>query len=230
MEAEYTKEVSQEPWSQDRIDKALVAARDNPEDSDSLSELSSALEKPTQVTQYSAIAKDPVEGRWDPPGAMMTVHSLSPYPHYSSEGMHLNETEDEPRLFHMRSPAVDYMRSDPSMTAHVPTLLGLALNDHGRLQAPASLSRHSARLVQKGVEAGVVDTDPRNHNAKPNNNMGLAPYSAHTYGDEVAVPQEDVARARSTIRSLIRRTPKQDAPKPILSSQFHPQLPGMEDQ
>jgi len=66
----------------------------------------------------------------------------------------------EPQLFHHVPAHFEHARSDPSMRATFPTLLGIALKEHGgKVQVPDSLSQYSSRIAKKGKDLGVVTGD-----------------------------------------------------------------------
>lgn len=147
---------------------------------------------------------------------------------------------EHPTLFHQDPMVISSLFSDPKMTHTVPTLLGLAHNQSGGFISPShDLSPYSSKLAKKGMEKGWVVPNEDNPHAYITNSNSFHPYQ---FPDEPsmhgeAVPEGEVKAARGTVRKLLRdgksktdTSPEQaPAPKPAhLSSQFHPQLPGLE--
>jgi len=134
-----------------------------------------------------------------------------------------DEQRDRPQMFHHSPTQVTGLDADPSMRHAVPTLLGLAINQFGPvLQSAANLSKHSSRIVQRGMEAGVVIPAPGNPRAEQVNNMEFIPLTARIHAEQpntgvpiphymhhnVELPDSEVDAARRTIKSIIRPKPR----------------------
>jgi len=131
----------------------------------------------------------------------------------------VKEQRDRPQMFHHRPTEVSGLDADPSMRHTVPTLLGLAINQFGPvLKSSANLSKHSSRIVQRGMEAGVVIPAPGNPRAEQVNYMEFIPKTARIHAEQpntgvpiphymhhnVELPDSEVDAARRTIKSIIR--------------------------
>ena len=130
-----------------------------------------------------------------------------------------DEQRNRPQMFHHRPTLVHGLFADPSMQHAVPTLLGLAINQFGpTLQASSNLSRHSSRVVKRGMEAGVVLPHPRNPSAEGQNNIDFIPRTQTISSKQpneglpapyytqniVELPDSEVDAARRTIKGIIR--------------------------
>ena len=121
---------------------------------------------------------------------------------------------DTPQMFRHTPAEVFSAFSDPSMRVHMGTLLGMAINDNkGKLQAPYSLSKHSSRLVQRGVASGVVSAHPENPYGDETNDYdfdeqktGMREGRLVEFGLGNEVSKAEVSAARSTIHGLMGRS------------------------
>lgn len=124
-------------------------------------------------------------------------------------------------LFSRQPGVINNAMSAPSMTKHLPTMLGIAANEHTRLwrdkdpQLPrhsASLSEHSSRLVKTLKGKGVDIPSPgANPNADVTNNMGWdhtehQEHSVTVSEDEgwEQIPQADVRAGFQTTKAVLR--------------------------
>jgi len=134
-----------------------------------------------------------------------------------------DEQRNRPQMFYHKPTKVSGLDADPSMRHAVPTLLGLAINQFGpALQSSANLSRHSSRIVQRGMEAGVVIPPPGNPRAEVINSMEFVPITTKIYAEQpntgipiphymhhnVELPDSEVDAARRTIKGIIRPKPR----------------------
>lgn len=167
-----------------------------------------------------------------------SVQHMSPYLHSSEKGQEWNAQRVKeglhPKLFFENPSVIESLNADPKMTHTVPTILGLMVNDNkGNLTHDYSLSKYSSPLAQKGIELGVISPNPENPEAEQRNRVRmreLVDYQEDD-GDETTISDDRVRDARSTVRGILR--PKKAAPEAPavpqhLSTQFHPQLPGLE--
>lgn len=184
--------------------------------------------------------------------------------HMSGEGYHPDVVESEkdiqrntPQMFYTEPAEVTGLFADPSMRHTVGTLGGLALNQFGKtLHASGSLSKHSSRLVQRGVEAGVIKTHPTNPFGDVTNAIDHKEvFEAHALGSPTGntpggydfksehqeIPKPRLDAARKTIHGMLRpkTSPEQFAALNKLESDrdkpYDPstdknamQIPGME--
>jgi len=137
------------------------------------------------------------------------------------------QQRDTPQMF-MRKPAeITGLWSDPSMKHTVGTLLGLALERGGPgTLASDDLSQYSSRVVQRGIDAGVVQGHPSNPDAEETNHMPMIDRitSVHNglpggiYYTSVMSPvsSSEVDDGRRLIRQALRGEKRQRA----LSPQF----------
>ena len=144
---------------------------------------------------------------------------------------------DQGTLFH-REPGTIYSAfSAKSMRHTVPTLLGLAANEHARqfadtnppLPKPsADLSQHSSRMVQGLQRRGVdVPTNQQNPDSEPSNDIdwestGWMEHTSSQIGDTgtTTLDAATVQAGRDTMKSALRKKPlaqqfsaTEDAPK-----------------
>jgi hypothetical protein len=124
---------------------------------------------------------------------------------------------EQGKLFQDIPTKINSFYADPSMTKHSMALMGLAINESRKigsgLQAPFSLSPHSAPLAQRGAAAGVLTANPYNPTMEDNNTEHFAPrVQAHAKtekpfpvaGEEELSP-ETVAEAKGTVKGLLRQ-------------------------
>lgn len=164
------------------------------------------------------------------------VQHYSPYLHSSPEGKMWNEDRvmrgKHPKLFFAQPSMIEGLYSDPSMRHTVPTLLGLMVNDNpGSLTYDDSLSETSAPLAQKGIDLGVVSPNPHNPSARPSNSIRVKTWVDEMSNKDIPISEDRVKAARDTVRSTLRpkkAEPEAPAVPQHLSTQFHPQLPGLE--
>jgi hypothetical protein len=155
----------------------------------------------------------------------------------------INEAQERqrntPQMFYPRQAEFFSLFSDPSMRHTVGTLAGLAINQFGpRIRASSSLSKHSSRLVQRGMEAGVVGEPTMNPSGEANNSFDFEPVTEirsmesptgtrpawyDAPGKEISKPRVD--DARRTVHGLLRPKTSPEQFGPFLPD---PQLPGME--
>lgn len=195
--------------------------------------------EPLSYTTYNALNTGVTEhssylGRDVHPAAQAHVYHYAPTPYFSARGELLNRSlfrqGKHPKLFHNIPAEVDYLEADPSMSVPAMTILGLALNDHGKLRVADSLSEYSTKIAEKGVKAGAVYPPTDNIDMEVTNAMEQRPFTRpdedFSDGSTRLISPQEVTRARNTVRSIVR--PRKRVPKPALSEQFHPQLPGLE--
>lgn len=107
-------------------------------------------------------------------------------------------------LFHMTSPTVTYLATDPSLRHTVPTLLGAALQfgrEAGRpVVASSSLSRHSAPIVQRGIDAGVVKMPDGAEGPRVTNGLRLQPMEL-TFIHPVDKPEMEAESVQHTLNA-----------------------------
>lgn len=177
------------------------------------------------ATKYTALADKPVK---DNPDAFKSAHVV-----YDKEG----EEPHSERLQSMTGEMFQHFPgqvteafSDPSMRAHVPTLLGLATQQHQRLagssyalpRADESLSKHSSAMIGHLKAKGIdVPTHPGNPAAAPNNDYDL--HTMATYDDPTStkshVSPEMVRSGRDLIRGMLRRPAVSDKQFPNAGEQ-----------
>jgi hypothetical protein len=125
-----------------------------------------------------------------------------------------------PQMFHTEPAEVLGLFADPSMRHTVGTLGGLALNQFGKtLRASDSLSKHSSRLVQRGVKAGLIDTHPANPFGNATNAIdhrevfethalgsptGNTPGGYDFKAEHQEIPKPRLDAARKTIHGMLR--------------------------
>ena len=145
----------------------------------------------------------------------------------SGEGYRLDDVEaakdsqrNTPQMFHTEPAEVTGLFADPSMRHTVGTLGGLALNQFGKtLRASDSLSKHSSRLVQRGVEAGFIETHPTNPFGDATNAIdhrevmethaldsptGTTPGGYDFKNEHQEIPKPRLDAARKTIHGMLR--------------------------
>ncbi len=167
----------------------------------------------------------------DRPYAYVVVTPRSFRNNFFSDGPDWINKDGAETLFEEIPPVVDAAFSDTSMRHTVPTLLAMAHNQEGPLTATHDLSKHSSKLVKKAVSMGVAKTHRDNPSAEATNTLGFTETFTNDKNLQqlgaVAVPQEDVARAKQTVRSLLR--PQKERMNVLHGPQFQQlQLPGME--
>lgn len=156
----------------------------------------------------------------------------------------INEAQERqrntPQMFYPKQAEFFSLFSDPEMRHTVGTLAGLAIDQFGPgIRTSSSLSKHSSRLVQRGMEAGVVGEHPMNPSGEATNSYDFEPltemYSMESPtgtrpawydapGKEISKSRVD--NARRTIHGILR--PK-TSPEQFGPVQPDPQLPGMEN-
>lgn len=123
-----------------------------------------------------------------------------------------------PQMFHSKPAEIHSLFADPSMRHTVGTLAGLALNQFGKsISASGNLSKHSSRLVQRGMEAGVVAGNPMNPTGEARNSFGLEPVTQIRSIDSPTstrpvwhdlpgneIPKSRLDDARRTVHGLLR--------------------------
>lgn len=175
----------------------------------------------TDDLDYDYLAEDP---DYDDLGEL-SARRLGRY--MGGEGYHPDDIEaakesqrNTPQMFHTEPAEVTSLSADPSMRHTVGTLGGLALNQFGKtLRASDSLSKHSSRLVQRGAEAGVIDTHPANPFGNANNAIdhrevfethalgsptGNTPGGFDFRSEHKEIPKPRLDTARKTIHGILR--------------------------
>ena len=156
----------------------------------------------------------------------------------------INEAQERqrntPQMFYPRQAEFFSLFSDPEMRHTVGTLAGLAINQFGTgIRASSSLSKHSSRLVQRGMEAGVVAGNPANPAGEANNSFTLEPVTeirsiespTDTRPAWYDAPGKEISKsrvddARRTVHGLLRPKTSPEQFGPFLPD---PKLPGMEN-
>jgi hypothetical protein len=131
-------------------------------------------------------------------------------------GMPINATQEgEPnQMFSNRPARLHGAFADPSMTSHIPTLLGMAgersmRDTGGRLPMPShSLSEHSSRMVQGLRDRGVnFPENPKNSGDAQTNTIQKKDYLATPEDigyDAMPTPLSQVRSGRELMRSMLR--------------------------
>jgi hypothetical protein len=114
------------------------------------------------------------------------------------------------------APKVDWMVGHNDVKHHIPMLMGVAANDalaryHEPLHASDDLSKHSAPIVDRLAERGVVA--PRDKSLPLNSISAADPeYNQYVNADFVDRPNitpDERMLGRATIRSVLRHKPAQ---------------------
>lgn len=131
------------------------------------------------------------------------------------------EPLEQGRMFRHVPAKFDHFNADPSMKIPAMTLAMRAVMDHPGIEPSGNLSSHSAKLVRKAVDLGVVNAPPSNRRIMAYNGIEFGP-NKNNFDLNIEIPDQDVQRARHQVRSLIR-PPKDNN---HMSVQFHQlQLP-----
>lgn len=147
----------------------------------------------------------------------------------------IQRQKDTPQLFFHTPARITGAFADPSMRAHIPTLLGIVLNREGSNTIPgSSLSVHSSRIVKKAVEREAIQPNPRNIDSERGNSLTLIPRTTPLYTnssggliDSTHIDPADLMLGKQKVREILGRSQH-------LSPQFGPvgkqlQIPGLED-
>lgn len=174
------------------------------------------------VTQFTALSDPDEHGKSD--YAKVTLREGRAYPNfYYSDTQGTYEDVgggNSSTLFTISEPVIDHAWSSKGMRAHVPTLLALAANrarggmnvhtdEPLNVKADWMLSPHSAHLVQRAYDAGVMIPPKGKPVAEVRGNVegefltDKTFDSAEIHGPEV--PQHELADARTTVRRTIRK-------------------------
>jgi hypothetical protein len=128
-------------------------------------------------------------------------------------------------LFHDDHTKIASFYADPSMKRHTLALMGMAVNEAKRtgttLEAPSSLSVHSAPLAQRGAAAGLVTPNRYNPDMQVTNQENFRPMTrGHEKGqspyryDDLEMAPEEVSAAKKTVKGILRQQkPVQNAMK-----------------
>ena len=197
-------------------------------------------------TEYTAVGKhqqDDDDKWWQSRAtAHLIVTRPSMEPNFDRKGNVSKdyEGEDDPStLFTHKPPTIIGAFTHSSMRHTVPTLFGLARNDHGNdLVVGESLSKHSSRLAKKGAKRGAVIANDINPDSVAmndltfNDNVNRTTDASLSKNDFLSdVPQEKVLQARKTVRDILRPvkpTRQHMGPQFYQPEAEQPQLPGME--
>lgn len=127
--------------------------------------------------------------------------------------------------------------ADPTMRAHMPTLLGLAgqLSHRmtGGLETPmpdSSLSKHSSPMVQKLRDKGLdLPINPKNPKSKVTNDIGMNPQyePAEDRAWETPLSDTQVNAGKQMIRGILR--PHRETPDVVKGPQFTDGYKGKDD-
>lgn len=215
---------------------ALMLGRTGPTYADYTDEL--LEETPISHTDYTVQKGADIHDSKPPgwigryPTADMTINHYAPYPYFTDTGMEINDaiasSGGHPQLFHTIPSKIEVLRSDRSITSTAPTLLGLALNDHGKLQVSEDLSKHSSRIAKKGVEAGAVYPPDQNYDMEVSNDIDFQTRH-HLPSTDPVVSNHEVELARNTVRKILRPSSHLSTEQFSPEKVQHPQLPGLED-
>jgi hypothetical protein len=123
-----------------------------------------------------------------------------------------------PQMLVSRPGRINSAFSDPSMRHSSGKLFGMVADDFRghRMIADSSLSAHSSKLVQKALEAGVLEENPINPSGETTNHIRFSRRLREDHAPNQR-PIEDVNRAT---RDLMDRLGRRGA---SLSSQFSTQ-------
>ena len=175
---------------------------------------------------YAIDDKNPLYGGWLRTADVKLNHGEVTYPDDDpTNRINSNVKPGENlELFHQTPSSIDSLFADGKLRAHIPNLLGLAVNKANEiglgLTYSSDLSPHSSRLARRGMEIGVVSQNPDNPKAENVNDIGeegahnythVTSPNYHTYHDNV--PTEELQEARGTGREIIRQMREARAPK-----------------
>lgn len=182
---------------------------------------------------YFADADEPVYvphvGEYTP-GAVVTVNAPREYPKWdfsedpNGKQFHISDTPQvlsegqsiQGELFHNKPAKIRYLEADPSMRITAMNLVAKAMLDHPDAVADSDLSKHSSRLVKKGMKLGAITPNPENATAQVTNDMQLDHYYNYKFPGMSDIPDIEMKQAKAHLRSIIR-PPR---PKPLNSTQF----------
>lgn len=128
-------------------------------------------------------------------------------------------------MFNYEAPSFYSMFADESMRIPAMKLAMRAVMDHPGIVPSSDLSRHSAPLVRRAVEMGVVPLPRGLHSVEEigvTNNHRLS--DEHAFEDyKYPISDMEMGKATTEIRKALQRD--KPRPKPLSTSQFQPQLP-----
>lgn len=144
-----------------------------------------------------------------------------------AEDAAIEQQRSTPQMFMHQPSKIVGLYADPTMRHTVSNLLGLALSNAGPgVLASDSLSQHSSRLVQRGIDAGLVRGHPRNPDAAKNNDIPMStkaswvhegvPGSDFTGEKLTPVSEEELGAGERLMREALRGGSRQSQ----LSPQF----------
>lgn len=161
-------------------------------------------------TQWQALSDKPVRGSRDLfPAATVT------YDHEGEE-LHSERLRDMTGQMYQHFPGqITEAFADKSMRQHIPTLLGLAAQQHQRLagrsdalpQASDDLSVHSAGMIAHLQAKGIpVATHPENADAHVTNDHKLGSYALVDHPDvpRTTLDTDTVKSGRDLMRGMLR--------------------------
>lgn len=132
-------------------------------------------------------------------------------------------------LFHSRGGKISSAFADPTMTPHVATLLGAAINEHRRVTGSSTslpmpsedLSPFSSKLVRNSRKKGIpVPENPDNSDSRITNDITRYSMNSLKYDGEdfpgTPLSTGERSAARQTIHGLLKR-PKES---PVHPAQF----------
>lgn len=118
-----------------------------------------------------------------------------------------------PQMFISRPGKITTAYADPTMRHSAGKLLGMAASDFRgqRMMGDSSLSRHSSKLVQRALEAGVIEPNPDNMGGAINNTNDFEEQYANSFQMNFAGPhagewsQDEVNRSSKDLMGRLSR-------------------------